>query len=104
MKLVKGRLFKIIIDNYEFPVLTTNEERALTFYVTIFPNQGIELSDLILVDRIYSRNTLDEKFREVKKAWADLNLLQAEPGTIKFNKYALDLLLENNKIVLTNKG
>jgi len=103
MKLVKGRLFKIILENYEFPVLTTNEDRALNFYVAVFPDQGITLSDLILVERIYTRNTLDEKFREVKRTWAELNLLQAEPGTIKFNKYALDLLLENNEFILTNK-
>jgi len=102
MTIVKGKLYNLTIADYTFPVLTRDSQRALDFYKTVFPDQTIEPIDVLLVENIYLKSTLEETFKKVKQDWANMKLLQAEPGSIKFNSRALDLLLDNQEVILTN--
>jgi len=102
MKIVKGKLFSLLIGTYSFPVITSDLSRAAVFYRIVFPDQEIKVSDIVHVETFFYRSTMAERFAEVKQHWKDMDLLQATPGTIKFNKNALDLLLESSEILLTN--
>jgi len=102
MKIVKGKLYSLTIDKYQFLVITSNINRAQNFYKAVFPDQNINLSDIVHVETFFYVATLKERFIQVKEKWNDMNLLQAAPGSIKFNKHALDLLLTNTEFILTN--
>lgn len=102
MKIVKGKLFTLELDGNTFPVLTSDPERAYRFFKTVFPEQIINTRYITQVETIFLTETLKERFAEVKQKWNQMSLLQAEPGNIKFNKRALDLLLDTNQILLTN--
>lgn len=102
MKLVKGKLYSLILHEYTFYVVTSCKDRAETFYSTVFPEEYFSPEDIVLETTIFSRETLRQKFEYVKSKWNEMDLLQAEPGTIKFNKYALDILLDNQELMLTN--
>lgn len=102
MKLVKGKLFKIILHEYEFFVLTSNVERAHIFYTTVFPAEVISIADIHRKTIIFTKDSLRAAFIFVKKTWETIGLLKTSPGDIKFNRVALDMLLEQNEIILTN--
>jgi len=102
MKLVKGKLYSLELHEYTFYVVTSCKDRAITFYETIFPDEYFSPEDIALEATIFTKDTLKQKFEYVKRKWHEMDLLQAEPGTIKFNKYALDLLLDNQELMLTN--
>jgi len=102
MKIVKGKLYSLTIDKYTFPVITTDSNRALHFFQEVFPDQNVKDKDVLHVETFFSRYTLAERFTQIKQIWNEMGLLQAAPGSIKFNKNALDLLLANTEFILTN--
>lgn len=102
MKIVKGKLYSLELQKHVFYVVTSNKDRAETFYNTIFPEEYFSMDDIVVETTIFTKETLRQKFEFVKNKWNEMDLLQVEPGTIKFNKYALDLLLDNQELMLTN--
>ena len=102
MKLVKGKLYSLELHKYTFYVVTSSKDRAATFFQTIFPDEWFAPEEIALEATIFTKETLKQKFEYVKEKWNEMDLLQAAPGTIKFNKYALDLLLDNQELMLTN--
>lgn len=102
MKIVKGKLFTLEMHGYTFPVLTSDLNRAYHFFKTVFPKEEFTSSNIIHVETIFRSDTLETRYQEIRTKWNNMGLLLEKAGTILFNKYTLDLLLENNKIILTN--
>ena len=102
MKIVKGKLYYLVLNDYTFYVLTSSKDRANIFYTTIFPDENFFIDDIIKECTIYFKEELEQKLDFVKSSWMKMGLLQAQPGCIKFSKETLDNLLDSNELILTN--
>jgi len=102
MKIVKGKLYYLNLNEYTFYVLTSSRERANNFYVRVFPEEVFTINDIEKDCTVYFKEELRVKLDFVKSSWRKLGLLQAAPGSIKFDKSVIDNLLEDNELILTN--
>ena len=99
---MEGKLFELTLHGYIFPVLTINRMRAYDFFRVIFPDEDIIVDMVIDVETVQTENKLEQKLEQVKDTWDELDLLNAEPGTIKFSESAIEVLLTHNDGLLTN--
>lgn len=99
---MKGKLFKIILHKYEFFVVTLNINRAYNFYTTVFPLEIISIENIEVEKMFFKNSSLEVVFAYVKSEWEKVGLLKIAPGGIEFSRNALDVLLEQNEIILTN--
>ena len=102
MKIVKGKLYYLILSDQTFWVLTSNRDRANMFFRVVFPEEFFSYDEIIKEENIYTKEGLKQTFQYVKNKWQKMGLLQAQAGSIKFNKEILDNLLDNNELILTN--
>ncbi len=99
---MNGTIYEIELYGDIFPVLTTEKYRAYQFFIKVFPEENIILDIIKIKHTIFSKECLREAMATVRATWKQLDLLNATAGTIKFDRPALDNLLEYTNKLLTN--